>query len=508
MELHSPIVFGLETEYGIHVERPDAAEEADVVSDSIALVRCAAEPGVWMLWDYSAEDPHRDMRGFRVEALLQDTDEANYVDEDARRELSFIEVKSDLALGNGGRFYNDHAHPEYCTPECATAEDLAEHDRAGDMLVHSCAQGLAGKLGTGVKLYKNNTDFDGHSYGCHENYLIPRALPWQDLARGIQAFLVTRQVFAGAGKFGVEAEDRFLRAGFQISQRADFFSELQSVETMQRRPLINTRDEPHANRELYRRFHVILGDSNMSSFATRLKAGVTALVLEAIIRRPEEPWPVLEHPLEALKSISRDPDFQWSVAAADPALRTALDVQRAYLAGVRQFADLSSESPKAIVRDWEQVLEDLQNDPMRCRDRIDWAAKLHLIRQFQDAQGLEDNDPWLRSLDLEYHLLDPADGLHAGLERADEVRKGPSPERAAAAMHHPPPHTRAAVRGRLISKFNTRVQAAQWDHVLLEGERGPLLIQLTDLFAREDITRYLDTIDRARAVEDLRVLER
>src|SRR5947207_6740755 len=246
------IQFGLETAVGIS---SDVEGEVDVVAESIALVRSATEPGVWMCWDYNCEDPHVDMRGFRVHELRQDTDEANYYAQDAARELSFVEIKSDLVLGNGARFYNDHAHPEYCTPECRTLDELVAHDRAGERILNACARHLSEQRGVAVRLYKNNTDFCGHSYGCHENYLLPRSLPWETLAQGIQAFLVTRQIFAGAGKFAIEAEDKFLSPVFQISQRSDFFCELQSVDTMQRRPIINTRDEPHANPKRFRRFH-------------------------------------------------------------------------------------------------------------------------------------------------------------------------------------------------------------------------------------------------------------
>ncbi|HAB17104.1 MAG TPA: peptidase, partial [Verrucomicrobiales bacterium] len=249
-----PVLFGLETEFGI---ARDTDGEYDVVADSIALVRAVTVPGVQMRWDYECEDPHQDMRGFRVEELRQDTDEANYFAQDAARPMSFTEIKSDLVLANGARFYNDHAHPEYCTPECSTLDELIAHDRAGERLVMACAAHLNQQRGERLLLYKNNTDFRGHSYGCHENYLLPRRLGWNTLVRGIEAFLVTRQIFAGAGKFGWEEEDRFVGPGFQISQRADFFSELQSVDTMQRRPLINTRDEPHANPRQWRRFHVI-----------------------------------------------------------------------------------------------------------------------------------------------------------------------------------------------------------------------------------------------------------
>src|ERR1051325_4436141 len=181
----------------------------------------------------------------------------------------------------------------------------------------------------------------GHSYGCHENYLLPRSLPWEALANGIQAFLVTRQILAGAGKFAIEAEDKFVGPGFQLSQRSDFFSELQSVDTMQRRPIINTRDEPHANAKLYRRFHVILGDANMSPFATWLKVGSPALTWEALVRDPKRSFPKLADPLGALVSISRDPKFHWEVQLDGKQPSTALEIQRVYLAAVQDVCDLS-----------------------------------------------------------------------------------------------------------------------------------------------------------------------
>ncbi len=174
------IQFGIETEIGI---ARDNDEHLDVVSESIALVRSVVEPGVLMRWDYGSEDPHADMRGFRVPELRQDTDEANYYTEDEQRKLTYVEIKSDLVLGNGARFYNDHAHPEYCTPECSTLDELIAQDRAGERILMACAQQLTAQRGDTVRLYKNNTDFRGHSYGCHENYLLPRSLPWSQLAQ-------------------------------------------------------------------------------------------------------------------------------------------------------------------------------------------------------------------------------------------------------------------------------------------------------------------------------------
>lgn len=500
----NPIVqFGLETEIGIF---RDTTDELDVVAESIALVRSATEPGVWMRWDYESEDPHADVRGFRVTELRQDTDEANYFAQDSQRELSFVEIKSDLVLGNGARFYNDHAHPEYCTPECSTLEELLAHDRAGERILMACARHMSEQIGSTVRLYKNNTDFMGHSYGCHENYLLPRSLPWDNLANGIQAFLVTRQIVAGAGKFAIEAEDRFVGPGFQIAQRSDFFSELQSVDTMQRRPIVNTRDEPHANPQRFRRFHVIIGDANMSPFATRLKVGTTALVLEALVNEPKRKYPRLHDPLVALQAISRDTGFEWVVDQADAAPASAIEIQREYLRAVKEHCNLDHPERAELVKDWETVLNDLSSDVMLCRDRLDWVAKLSMIREFQEAQNIGNDDPWLHSLDLEYSRLDFAEGLYYGLEQSGAVRPGVKAEVAEHAMHHPPATTRAYIRGKCIQKFSSAVIAAQWDHITLEGTNGPMKISLLDLFAPQEIMHYARVVDAAQTPEDLRVL--
>jgi proteasome accessory factor A len=494
------IQFGTETEIGIAREKE---ENLDVVAESMALVRSATKSGVLMRWDYNCEDPHADMRGFHVQELRQDTDEASYFTQDAERELTFVEIKSDLVLGNGARYYNDHAHPEYCTPECSTVAELVAHDRAGERILMRCAQKLSEERGCVVCLYKNNTDFRGHSYGCHENYLLPRSLPWEKLARGIQAFLVTRQIVAGAGKFAFEEEDKFVAPGFQISQRSDFFSELQSVDTMQRRPIVNTRDEPHANPNLFRRFHVILGDANMSPFATRLKIGTTALVLEALARDPKRNYSVLADPLQALVSISRDGKFRWHVPLQDSKNSSALDLQREYLQAVNDLCDLSDPAKAAIVADWAKVLEDLATDPMRCRDRLDWAAKLGLIREFQASQNVGANDPWLQSLDLEYHRLDREKGLYYALEQAGTMQGVPEDVAVRRAISDPPRTTRAYVRGRCIQKFASSVLAAQWDHITLQGTRGPLKVSLLDVFTPDEVNAYAKVVDAAKCPDDL-----
>jgi Pup amidohydrolase len=503
--MSSPVIqFGIETEIGIARDNDD---QLDVVAESIALVRSVVQPGVLMRWDYESEDPHADMRGFHVPELRQDTDEANYYAEDSERELSYVEIKSDLVLGNGARFYNDHAHPEYCTPECGTLDEIVAQDRAGERILMACAQRLSNERGHTVRLYKNNTDFRGHSYGCHENYLLPRSLPWEMLAQGVQAFLVTRQICAGAGKFAIEEEDRFVSSQFQIAQRSDFFSELQSVDTMQRRPLVNTRDEPHANPRLYRRFHVIIGDANMSPFATRLKVGATALVLEALVRDPKRAWPILAEPLEALPAISRDPDFRWEVRLHDNQPSTALAIQREYLNAVKAVCDLTDPSKAALAAEWEGVLNDLEKDVMLCRNRLDWVAKLALIKEFQASQNIAPDDPWLQSLDLEYHRLDLAEGLYYGLEQSGAMLGVPDEAVVRRAVNEPPATTRAYVRGKCIQKFAAAVEAAQWDHITLQANGGSLKISLMDLFAPDEISRYGKLIDGARSPEDLRMLK-
>jgi len=494
------IQFGTETEIGI---ARDTEENLDVVAESMALVRSATKSGVLMRWDYECEDPHADMRGFHVEELRQDTDETSYFAQDSARELSFVEIKSDLVLGNGARYYNDHAHPEYCTPECSTLDELIAHDRAGERILMCCARKLSEERGSTVRLYKNNTDFRGHSYGCHENYLLPRSLPWEKLAAGVQAFLVTRQIIAGAGKFAIEEEDRFVSPGFQISQRSDFFSELQSVDTMQRRPIVNTRDEPHANPNLFRRFHVILGDANMSPFATRLKIGSTALVLEAMARDPKRVYPTLADPLQALTAISRDPRFHWEVALQGNKCSNALALQREYWLAVNKLCDLADPAKASLVADWDKVLLDLEADPMRCRNRLDWVAKLALIQDFCKTQNISSTDPWLQSLDLEYHRLDRRSGLYYALEQAGSIMGVPDEKVVFRAISEPPQTTRAYIRGRCIQKFSASVMSAQWDHITLQGSRGPLKISLLDVFTAEEIAAFAKVVDAAKSPDDL-----
>jgi proteasome accessory factor A len=466
-------VFGLETEYGITLS---GADTVDVVAESIELVRRYTEHGALMKWDYDLEDPHLDARGFRARELLQDTDESAYYEIDKRRPLSFEEIKSDLVLSNGARFYNDHAHPEYSTPECTTLRQIVAQDKAGERILAECARRRNQKLPSGyeVRLYKNNTDFSGHSYGCHDNYLMRRDIAWDQIVAGILPFLVTRQIFAGAGKMGVEAESGQSEPGnYQISQRADFFSVVVSIDTMNRRPLINTRDEPHVDASRYRRFHVILGDSNMSEWSTAMKIGTTALVLD-LIERGEAPHLEIAQPVDANKSISRDQAYDWIIELKDGRKISAIDVQRIYLRAASRLGPPSksqdvaaSEEERAwILREWENVLNDLERDAMSARDRVDWAAKKFLLDALHEEEKLSWSDPWLQSIDLEYHNLDLDRGLYYEVLRKGLMRRVTTEDEIKSAIFNPPETTRAFFRGRAVARFNDEISSIQWDEVV------------------------------------------
>jgi proteasome accessory factor A len=459
-------VFGLETEYGITVT---GTEVVDVVAESIELVRRYTDHGAHMKWDYELEDPHLDARGFRAKELLQDTDESAYYEIDKNRPLSFEEIKSDLVLSNGARFYNDHAHPEYSTPECTTLEQIVAQDKAGERILAECARRRNAKLPLEqqVRLYKNNTDFVGHSYGCHDNFLVSRDLAWDCIVAGMLPFLITRQIFAGTGKMGIEAEGAASQPGiYQISQRADFFSVIVSIDTMNRRPLVNTRDEPHADTNRYRRFHVILGDSNMSEWATAMKMGTTALVL-ALIEQGKAPQLEIAQPIDAHKSISRDQTYYWIIELKDGRKISAIDVQRIYLKAAAKLQEAEPDKDRAwILTEWENVLNDLERDVILTRDRIDWAAKKFLLNALQEEEKLSWTDSWLQSVDLEYHNIDFDHGLYYELVRQGSIRRVATEDDIKLAIYNPPDTTRAFFRGRSVARFNDEIASLQWDEIV------------------------------------------
>jgi hypothetical protein len=294
-----------------------------------------------------------------------------------------------------------------------------------------------------------------------------RDVAWDRIVTAILPFLITRQIFAGAGKMGVEGENTNSQPGvFQISQRADFFSVVVSIDTMNRRPLINTRDEPHVDASRYRRFHVILGDSNMSEWATAMKIGTTALVLD-MIERDQAPQLEIAQPIDANKAISRDQTYDWIIELRDGRKISAIDVQRIYLrAAAKIDSQGDDEDRQWVLREWESVLNDLERDVMIARDRVDWAAKKFLLNALQEEEKLSWNDPWLQSIDLEYHNVDLETGLYYEVVRQGAIRRVVSEDDIKTSIFAPPETTRAFFRGRSVARFNDQIASLQWDEIV------------------------------------------
>jgi Pup amidohydrolase len=466
-------LIGIETEYGIYVEGKGAQ---DLVVEATHLVKTypgAAATG----WDYRHEHPRRDMRGFTVDHLSVDPNDAQF-EQSGRPHSTDVEVRSDRVLTSGARLYNDHGHPEFSTPECVTLRELVAHDRAGERVMQACAERRMVRTGGGlVALYKNNTDYHGASYGCHESYLTNRDVPFEELLQVVLPFLVTRQVYAGAGKIGIEATSSGSPAThpevFQLSQRADFFTTIASVDTLYNRPIVNTRDEPHSDPRRYRRFHVICGDANFCEVATFLKAGATLLVLRLLESgwRPE--GVALRDPVGAIKQISRDQSLKWQVERLGGGTIGAVDIQRAYLAAAKaRFAGRDGETDD-VLAEWEIVLDRLESDPLSLSDTLDWAAKRALLTEFAEAEGLRPGDPTLQSLDLEYHNVDPEAGLYLGLEQEGRVRRVVTEEEVARAVTTPPAESpRAIARGTAVAKFADAVTSVTWGRLTLGDGAG------------------------------------
>ncbi len=469
-------LFGIETEDGILVEGKDAH---DLMEEARLLVR--AYPGVAAgPWDDRSEDPRRDLRGFRVERLNENPADARY--ERRGRQLPLEQQRSDRVLANGARFYNDHGHPEYATPECSTLRELVAHDRAGERIVLACARLREAALGgRRVALFKNNTDFHGMSYGCHESYLVRRDVPFEALYAGLMPFFITRQLFAGAGKVGVETAGPFEReCQFQLSQRADFFTEEASVDTLHRRPILNTRAEPHADAREYRRLHVICGDANLSQFATALKVGTTSLVL-TLLEAGWQPLFRVRDPVAAIKRVSRDPSWRWDLELEDGRVGRATDIQRLYRDEAARLLSGAGPDTDWTLREWGALLDDLERDPYLAEDRVDWLAKRRLLESFIEAENCWWEDLSLRSLDLEYHNIDPEAGLFAALEQGGQMRRVVTDQEIEAADEAPPESTRAFARGECVRRFADRIRRVGWGRVVLEVEGRAACLELTGL---------------------------
>ena len=454
----TPKVCGIETEYGIIFKGGDVNP---ITASSIIVNAYSQGKDELVGWDYIDEHPGNDARGYSLDDYL------------------FPEYESQLVntvLTNGARYYVDHAHPEISTPECRNALEAVLFDRAGEEIIRSSMQLANDGLPehSEIVIYKNNSDGKGNSYGCHENYLVSRQTPFTQIAQQITTHFVTRQIFCGAGKVG--AEHRGLsgkganQPAFQISQRADFFEEEIGLETTLKRPIVNTRDEPHCDPTKYRRLHVIAGDANMSEVATLLKLGTTSIVLAMIEDGVFPEHLIVKDPVHAIRQVSHDTSLSACIMMTDGRMLSALQVQMEILEAAIQYANRYglesvdvSVGNDVLVR-WAGVLDGLETDPLLVANIVDWIAKKRIVDGFAQRHNLQIDDARLKAIDLQYHdmRVDKCLALRAGL-----VELCAKPD-VTSAMVKPPESTRAFFRGTVLQRWPNDVIAANWDSVVFD----------------------------------------
>ena len=484
-------IIGTETEFGVASRHGHAS---DPVENSLQLISCYPSLLVpQALWDYENENPLRDARGFEVDG------EREWPGPEYNRSLNKL-------LANAGRLYVDGAHPEYSTPECSTARELVAYERAGELVVAKCLEAMNRTTeGNECVLYKNNSDGKGNSYGYHENYLMNRSVPFDVILQGLLPFFVSRPIFAGAGKVG--AENGAGPATYQISQRADFFECVADLNTMVKRPLINTRDEPHADAARFRRLHVIVGDANMAELSTYLKVGTTAIVTHMLDEVAAVPAFVLENPVEAVKIVSRDLTMKADLKLSRGGATNALAIQRAYLRAAHDFyacRELSPATKDVLVR-WESVLDKLERDPRQLVAELDWVAKQQMIESYVEQKGCGWDDPRVALMDLQYHDVRPGKGLYYTLERSRRIERLLDDEEIANAEFHAPRGTRAYFRGACLQKFPHQIYGASWTSVLFDvGDVSVKRVPLMDpLRGTQDLTNeLLEGVETAQQLLD------
>ena len=410
---------------------------------------------------------------FRGQRRLSPDEVARYL---FRRVVSWGR-SSNVFLENGARLYLDvGSHPEYATPECDTVYDLIVHDKAGERILEGLLKAAEARLreegiSGDIYLFKNNTDSAGNSYGSHENYLVSRYGEFGRLAEVMIPFFVTRQIYTGAGKVLQTARG----ALFCISQRAEHIWEGVSSATTRSRPIINTRDEPHADPEKYRRLHVIIGDANMCEVATFLKLGTTALVLRMI---EDEVLPdlSLDTPVQALHEVSWDPTLRQTVRLSDGRTVTALALQWEFLEHAKKYVKEQEDTAlqAELLGRWESVLTELEDDPMNLHRELDWVAKHRLLEAFRQRDGLDWNDSKLALIDLQYHDVRRDRGLYHRLAGSGQVERLVAESEIERAMKVPPTDTRAFFRGSCISRYPDAIMAASWDSVIFDTGRDAL----------------------------------
>ena len=405
---------------------------------------------------------------------------------------------SNVFLANGARLYLDvGSHPEYATPECDSLADLVAHDKAGErileQLLGSAEQRLHDEGIRGdVYLFRNNTDSAGNSYGCHENYLTNRSDDLAHYSEVLIPFLVSRQIYAGAGKVINTSRG----SHFSVSQRAEHIWEGVSSATTRSRPIINTRDEPHADAERFRRLHVIVGDTNMSEYSTYLKVGATLLMLRML----EDPTVVLrdmtlENPIRAIREISHDLTGRARVRLANGREVSSLEIQAEYLERALRYAanhELNLQEKQALQM-WEHVMVGLEDDPMTLGRELDWVIKYQLVEAYRERHNLAPDDARLALLDLQYHDIDRTRSVFYKLQRRGLVERMVDDYAIAEAVDLAPQTTRARLRGEFIrrAKERKRDYTVDWVHLKLNDQTQRSVLCKDPFLAHDERVQHL-----------------
>ena len=427
-------------------------------------------------------------------------------------------------LLNAGRIYLDMGHLEYASPECFTLTDLVTYDRAGDTLIQDAVEELGWRDSIGI--IKNNVDLETNAtFGCHENYLVGRGFPFDEREnlKLLSAFLVTRQIYCGAGRIGAcnphpfrDWEGNFVEEAeanvdFQISQRADHIPNEFYRWVQYNRSIVNTRDEPLADPSKYRRIHLLVGDSNMSEFATAMKMGTTTLMLELMEQDIANPDWILAESVETMRAISRDQEFKWELVLRNGRHTTALELQidmmqtaRKHLAGMNRETDW-------IIHEWDSVLNDLSKGPEALIGRVDWATKYWMLSEFRKEENLDWHDPWLKSLDLEYHNINKDSGLYWSLERTGDAGRKTNDGAIEYAKTIPPRGTRADGRGELVKTLvdvnSESLYLIDWIGFRFGRNEEPFLMLDPFISYKEEIRNYLQNMEKHGAKNQLPIKE-
>ncbi len=465
-------ILGIETEFGIiHRGRgesnPIAASSVLINAYVNSLERSGVAGGGTtprVGWDFVDETPSNDARGLSLLGAMAPEVETHLVN---------------AVLTNGARYYVDHAHPELSSPECADPLSIVLYDRAAELILIDSMRAASRTLPEGeeIVVYKNNSDRKGNSYGTHENYLMDRTTPFSRVVAHIMPHFITRQIYTGAGKVGSEAIGMSSeQVPFQLTQRADFFEEEVGLETTLKRPIVNTRDEPHADAKKYRRLHVIVGDANLSQVATFLKVGTTAIMLCMIEDDYLNRTFVLANPVQSIRHVSYDVSLRRPIELDGGKSITALEMQWELFDRARKYAEdrgleaVGQEAGEEVLRRWEHVLSALETDPMTLSDQLDWVAKYRLYSAYRERNGIAWNDARLAAMDLQYHDLRPEKSLFAKLGLESLVDDAD----ARVAVAEPPHDTRAYFRGKCLQKWADDIVAANWDSMVFDIGDDPL----------------------------------